>query len=115
MLAVMLAGMITSGAILVTIVRMNWNETTLRYPVQSLLIMAARMTVPMVVWMRHRDHGWRSSAEMAAAMVVPVIPFLCLVWFNVTKSALCGVYCALTVPAMLSLMLYRRREYAMQM
>jgi len=52
---------------------------------------------------------------MAAGMVVPVIPFLCLVWFNVTKSALCGVYCALTVPAMLALMLYRRREYAMQM
>lgn len=115
MLAVMLAGMITSGAILVTIVRMNWNETTLRYPVQSLLIMAAGMTVPMVVWMRHRGHGWRSSAEMAAAMVVPVIPFLCLVWFNVSKSALCGVYCALTVPAMLALMLYRRREYAMEM
>ena len=48
-------------------------------------------------------------------MVVPVIPFLCLVWFDVTKSAQCGAYCALTVVAMLALMRYRRAEYSMQM
>ena len=52
---------------------------------------------------------------MAAVMVVPVIPFLCLVWFDVTKSAQCGAYCALTVVAMLALMRYRRAEYSMQM
>ena len=45
-------------------------------------------------------------------MVIPVIPFLYLVWFNVTKSAMCGGYCALSVGAMLVLMLYRRSEYA---
>ena len=47
---------------------------------------------------------------MAAAMVIPVIPFLCLVWFGVTESALCGGYCALSVAAMLALMYYRRSE-----
>ena len=41
---------------------------------------------------------------MAAAMVIPVIPFLCLVWFGVTESAQCGGYCALSVAAMLTLM-----------
>jgi hypothetical protein len=53
--------------------------------------------------------GRRNSVEMAAAMVLPVIPFLCLAWFHVTKSAWCGPYCALTVAAMLGLMFYRRR------
>ena len=52
---------------------------------------------------------------MAAAMLVPVIPFLCLVWFDVTMSAQCGGYCALSVAAMLALMLYRRREFGMQL
>ena len=52
----------------------------------SLLVVAAGMTVPMVAWMRYRGHSWHSCAGMAAAMVVPVIPFLCLVWFGVTKS-----------------------------
>jgi hypothetical protein len=52
---------------------------------------------------------------MAAAMVLPVIPLLCLVWFGITRSAQCGGYCALTVVAMVALMRYRRREYSMQM
>ena len=66
------------------------------------------MSVPMAAWMVYRGMGWRNSSEMAAAMVVPVIPFLCLVWFNVTKSAQCGGYCLIVIAAMLGLMLYRR-------
>jgi len=73
------------------------------------------MTAPMVAWMLYRGMGRRNSYEMALAMVLPVIPFLCLVWFDVTKSAQCGAYCVLTVAAMLVLMLYRRSEYSMQM
>lgn len=56
--------------------------------------------------------SWRDSAEMAAAMVLPVIPFLCLVWFGVTESAQCGAYCAVMVVAMYALMRFRRAEYA---
>ena len=52
---------------------------------------------------------------MALAMLLPVIPFLCLVWFNVTESAQCGGYCAATVVSMLGLMRYRGSEYSMQM
>ena len=46
---------------------------------------------------------------MAAVMALPVIPFLCLVWFDVTKSAQCGAYCLVGIAGMLGLMLYRRR------
>jgi hypothetical protein len=69
----------------------------------------------MVAWMLHRGMGWKNSYEMAAAMVLPVIPFLCLVWFDVTKSAQCGAYCAVTVLTMLALMGSHRSEYSMQM
>jgi hypothetical protein len=115
MLAAMSVGMFLGSAIFVTVVGMTWDDVLVRYPTAILLVMAISMTVPMVVWMRHRGHGWRSSSEMAAAMVVPVVPFLCLVWFDVTKSALCGAYCGVTVVAMLGLMLYRRSAYSMQM
>src|SRR5262249_11882675 len=48
------------------------------YPAQSVLSMALSMTVPMVAWMLVRGHGCRNSAEMAAAMLVPAIPFIIL-------------------------------------
>jgi hypothetical protein len=116
MFAAMVVGMIATGAVFLSIVGLkSWGEVTAQYPTQALLAMAAGMTVPMVAWMRFRGMGWRNSYEMAGAMVLPVVPFLCLVWFGVTKSAQCGAYCVLTVAAMLGLMFYRRSEYSMQM
>jgi hypothetical protein len=114
MLGVMAVGMIATVAIFLSIVGLKtWDEVTVEYPTQALLAMAVGMTAPMVAWMLYRGMGWKNSYEMAGAMVLPVIPFLCLVWFNVTGSAQCGAYCALTVVAMLGLMLYRRSEYMM--
>jgi hypothetical protein len=77
--------------------------------------MVAGMSIPMVAWMLFRGMGRRNSYEMALAMVLPVIPFLCLVWFGITKSAWCGPYCVSTFVAMYTLMRYRRSEYPMQM
>jgi hypothetical protein len=116
MLAIMAAGMIATGAIFLSVVGLKtWNEITIVYPTQALLAMAVGMTAPMVAWMLHRGMGRRNSYEMAAAMALPVIPFLCLVWFHVTESAQCGSYCATTIVTMLALMHYRQREYSMQM
>jgi len=116
MLAVMMIGMIASAAVLLTFVGLKtWDEVTTQYGTQALITMAIGMTVPMVGWMLHRGMGWKNANEMAAAMLIPVIPFLCLVWFGVTKSALCGPYCAVTVLAMLALMLYRRPQYSSPM
>ena len=86
MFAVMMAGMIGSAAIFLTVVQMDWEEATASHPVASLLVIAAGMTVPMAAWMLYRGMGWRNTSEMAAAMILPVVPFLCLVWFEVTKS-----------------------------
>lgn len=74
------------------------------------------MTVPMVAWMRHRGHGWRSSAEMGVVMFAPAIPIIALLRADVIAfAAVCGLYCATMMAAMLALMLYRRSEYSMQM
>src|SRR6266508_2983029 len=102
MFAVMVAGMIVAAGIFLTIVGMTWDEATLKHPLASLLVIAAGM-------------GVKNSAEMSAAMLVPVVPFLCLVWFDVTKSAQCGGYCILAIVAMVGLMLHRRSEYSMEM
>jgi flagellar biosynthetic protein FliP len=84
-----------------------------RYPELFVLVMGFNMTLPMVAWMRHRGHGWRSSAEMAAAMIVPAIPLLCLHWVHVISGGLvCTLYCGLMIPAMVVAMLYRRGEYS---
>lgn len=116
MLGIMMVGMIVTGGIFLSVVGLKtWDEITFVYPTQALLAMAFGMTVPMVGWMLFRGMGSRNSYEMALAMVLPAIPFLCLVWFDVTKSAQCGAYCAVTVFAMLALMRYRRSEYSMQM
>ena len=112
MLAAMAVGMIATGAIFLSIVGLKtWDQVTVQYPTQALLAMAAGMSIPMVAWMLIRGMGRRNASEMAAAMVLPVLPFLCLVWFNVTTSAQCGAYCAATVVAMLGLMRYRRSTY----
>ena len=111
MIVAMAIGMFVGLAIFLTAIGMTFDGPG-RHPSATSIVVAISMTVPMVAWMRHRGHGWRSCGEMAAAMVIPVIPFLCLVWFNITESALCGDYCAVSVAAMLALMLYRRSEYS---
>ena len=78
--------MFASAAIFLSIVQVTWDEALIQYPVQSLLVMAVSMTVPMLAWMRHRRHDWKRSTEMGAATVVPVIPFICLVLFDVTRT-----------------------------
>jgi hypothetical protein len=116
MLGMMVTGMFVTGAVFLSVVGLKtWDEITFVYPTQALVAMAVGMTVPMVGWMLYRGMGWRNSSEMALAMIAPVIPFLCLVWFNVTESAQCGAYCAMTVATMFALMRHRRTEYSMAM
>jgi len=115
MFGVMVLGMVVAAAILLSIVGTTWDEATRQYPTACLLVIAAGMTIPMAAWMVYRGMGWKNSREMAAAMAVPVIPFLGLVWFGVTPSAQCGGYCLVAIVAMLALMLYRHDEYSMEM
>lgn len=116
MAGVMVAGMIVTATIFMYVInlmieRITWEEALIRHPVPALIAVAIGMSVPMIPWMRYRGHSSRSAYEMAAAMALPVIPFICLALFDIVEGAQCGLYCAVTFVAMFLLMLYRRAEY----
>jgi hypothetical protein len=93
----------------------SYRQALLHHPVQALLVMAISMALPMAGWMLLRGHGWRNSAEMAAAMIVPAIPFVILAGLHVIGGTACRAYMPLSVVAMIGLMVYRRDAYSMPM
>lgn len=107
----MMVGMVASAAVFLSTAGMTLDEALRRHAVLFVVVQAFGMTVAMVAWMRHRGHAWRSCSEMAAAMVVPAIPLICLRLLDVISGPICGAYCALTVVAMVLVMLYRRSDY----
>lgn len=111
----MMIGMAVGGALFRSILApmgMTFRETRLQFPELCLLVMAFNMSVPMVAWMRHRGHGWRTSSEMAAAMFVPAIGAIGLLSLHLVTSRQAFVLeHALMLPAMVVVMLFRRSEY----
>jgi hypothetical protein len=83
-------------------------------PALALLGMAVIMTVPMVAWMRHRGHGWRPNAEMAASMFLPTFAIMALMAGGVISDfmTLMGLEHVVMLPSMLVAMLLRRAEYS---
>ena len=79
-----------------------------------LVRMGVTMTIPMIPWMRWRGHGWRPSAEMAAAMIVPTIGAVALLAAGLVE----GVAMLMTIEhvamfaAMFAVMAARPEEYS---
>jgi hypothetical protein len=107
----MMVGMMASAAIFLSAVGLTAAEAMREHAVLFVVLQALGMTVAMVAWMRHRRHSWRSSSEMAAAMVVPAVPLICLRLLDVISGPICGLYCLATIVAMVAVMLYRRSDY----
>lgn len=112
MIVVMVIGMVAGAAVFLAPQGLTAEEGMSRFPVLFVIVIAIAMTVPMVVWMRVRGHGWRGCYEMAAAMIGPAIPFILLYWLGVIPGPICSLYCPASFAAMIVLMLYRRDEYA---
>lgn len=116
MLIAMWVGMYAGVAVYVPVSGYaSYRQALLHSPVEALLVMAFSMTAPMVGWMLLRGHGWRNSAEMAAAMLIPAVPFVCLAGLHVTRGLSSCAYMMLSTLAMLGLMYYRRDVYSMPM
>lgn len=111
MIAAMLAGMIPAAAILSVAAGMSTDEALRRHPVLFVVVMAVAMTAPMVGWMRHRGHGRRACLEMGATALVPAVLLIGLRVAGVIGGPICGAYCALSIVAMVGVMLYRRDDY----
>jgi len=107
----MMVGMMVSATIFLSAVGMTAAEAMREHAVLFVILQAVGMTLAMVVWMRHRRHNWRSSWEMATAMIVPAVPLICLRLLGIISGPICGLYCLLTIAAMVALMLYRRGDY----
>jgi flagellar biosynthetic protein FliP len=74
--------------------------------------MAVTMSVGMVVWMRHRGHGWASTLEMAGAMFTPAAALFPLLWLGLIASDTLLLLEHLAMfPLMYLVMLRRRAEY----
>ncbi len=110
LLGMLLLGLPAEGALLA--VGSGTSELQREAPALALLGMAVVMTVPMVAWMRHRGHGWRPSAEMAASMFLPTFAVIALMSVGAIGfwSAM-GIEHAVMLPSMLVAMLLRRDEY----
>lgn len=116
MLLAMFVGMALFGALfsgILVAAGTTYDEALNTAPELIALVLIFNMTVPMVLWMRHRGHSAACVAEMAGAMLAVGATAVALLWFSAIEStAICGVECALMVPAMIAVMLLRRSEYA---
>src|SRR5919198_5661057 len=90
MTVAMMIGMVGSAAIFVTALGTTVDGALRRHAVAFVFVQALGMTIPMVAWMRHRRHSWRACSEMAAAMVAPAIPLICLRVTGTVAGSVCG-------------------------
>jgi hypothetical protein len=121
MILAMMIGMVVGGAALglmfstilaPTIGGMTRLQVLNEFAVLICLTMATAMTLPMVAWMRFRGMAWRPVGEMAAAMVIPLVPIFGLLAMGIIRgSSACGLYCAVMIPAMVLAMLFRLDLY----
>jgi hypothetical protein len=116
MVVAMVLGMFVLGAALAAPLELagvavsNWDRDA---PALLLLSMAFTMTVPMVAWMRYRGHGWAPAADMTAAMFLPSLVAVGLLWAGLETDthALMMIQHIAMGPAMLVAMLLRVHEY----
>ena len=116
MVVVMFAGMIVlglPGEAALKAIGSGTSELRHDAPAIVFLGMMATMTIPMVAWMRLRDHSWRLCAEMSGAMVLPTIVAIVLLAAGAGDfHTLMGLEHVAMPLAMLAVMLPRREEYS---
>jgi hypothetical protein len=79
----------------------------------QVMLMGFNMTVPMVLWMRHRGHAAARNVEMALSMIVPSVAAAALAWAGALGAgAALGIQHAVMIPAMLGVMLWRYQDYS---
>jgi hypothetical protein len=84
-----------------------------RHTELAVFAMTFNMTLPMVLWMRHRGHSWQRGGEMGAAMFVLALVLLGLFWVGmISAHVVLPLEMALMIPAMIGVMAFRFDEYA---
>jgi hypothetical protein len=83
MVVAMFAGMFVLGGAALVVLELVGADLS---DSLSLLGMGVTMTVPMVAWMRYRGHGWAPTREMGAAMIVPSVAAVGLLWADLVAD-----------------------------
>ena len=114
MVVAMVAGMaVLGGALRVVLAAAGVEYSMARFPELMILEMGLTMALGMTAWMRYRGHGWPSTLEMSAAMLVPAVAVVPPVWLGVLDGgAAMALEHVAMFPLMLAVMLRRRAEYA---
>jgi len=82
-------------------------------PVLSVAVIAANLTIPMVVWMRARKMARQPTLEMAATTVLTgVALILGYLAGSIDKGSLIDIQTSLACPLMLAVMVPRFRLYS---
>jgi hypothetical protein len=111
MVAAMVVGMVVLGAAVRGVLALAGLELP-AHPELLALEMAVDMSVGMVVWMRHRGHGWAATLEMAGAMFAPLGALFPLLWLGlIAGDSLMVLEHLAMLPLMYLVMLRRRAEY----
>ena len=110
MYAVMQIGMVLAPLVFAIATDSTVTDAREQHPVAFLIVMGLGMTVPMVAWMLHRGHSWRSAGEMAAVMLAPAVPLIGLQLAGVIGASGCA-YMSMSTIAMVALIIHRRAEY----
>jgi hypothetical protein len=112
MVAAMLVGMVVLGGLVRGVLALAGLQYPTRYPELVAMEMAVTMSAGMVVWMRHRGHGWASTLEMVGAMFAPAVALIPLLWLGVIGGDALLLLEHLAMFPLMFLVLWRRRaEY----
>jgi len=113
MVVVMMVSMAVLGALTSGILAVLGHSNLRHLAGLRAFVMTMNMVIGMTVWMRLRGHGWASTLEMDASMI---LPFLLLIGPYraglLSGGALIGVEHVVMLPFMFVVMLRRYDEYA---
>lgn len=113
MIAVMLVSMMVFSGLFWGIMAIFGHSNLRHFLGVRAFVMTINMAIGMTIWMRFRRHGWASTLEMDAAMILPLLLLIGPYWAGLLSGgALIGVEHLLMVPLMFVVMLRRYDEYA---
>jgi hypothetical protein len=114
MVAVMMVSMMLLGGLFWGAMALLGHGDLRHYVGVRAFVMTVNMVVGMTLWMRvGRGHGWASTLEMGAAMVLPFVLLIGPYWAGLLSAeAFLGLEHLLMLPFMLLVMLRRYEEYA---
>jgi hypothetical protein len=112
MVLAMWVGMVVFGGLRALLGETGFADTLRDHFNFRLAAMALFMAAPMVALMRVRGHNWERAAEMAAAMIVPIVAVCGVAHVtNLSDAAVSGISHVLMYGGMLGVMLARYPEY----